>query len=73
MKPKVIEWDGSHLPKELRELPPGRYAIEPMEPPETLSEDEEQGVLAGLQGLDAGRGIPLVDVICEIRTCSSEN
>lgn len=48
-----------------------RYAIEPMEPPETLSEDEEQGVLAGLQELDAGRGIPLVDVVREIRTHSS--
>lgn len=54
MEPKVIKWDGSHVPEELRSLPPGRYA-------------EEAGILAGLEELDAGRGIPLADVIRDIR------
>ena len=29
MESKVIQWDGTHIPEELRDLPPGRYAIEP--------------------------------------------
>jgi hypothetical protein len=43
MKPKVIEWDGSHVPKELQKLPPGKYAIEPMDQAQPLSEEEEKG------------------------------
>jgi predicted transcriptional regulator len=66
MGPKVIRWDGSHVPEELRSLPPGRYAIESVDQVETLSEEEEAGILAGLTDLDAGKGIPLSDVVREI-------
>ena len=66
MGPKVIEWDGSHVPEELRSLPPGRYAIESVDRVDTLTEEEEAGILAGLTDLDAGRGIPLADVVREI-------
>jgi hypothetical protein len=31
MEPKVIEWDGTHLPEALRKFPAGRYAIEPID------------------------------------------
>jgi len=72
MGPRVIEWDGSHLPKELQKLPPGRYAIEPVDQPEPLTNEEEAGILAGLAELDAGRGIPLADVVREIRGGSSK-
>ena len=65
MGPKVVEWDGSHLPKELQKLPPGRYAIEPVNQPEPLTREEEAGILAGLAELVAGRGIPLADVVRE--------
>ena len=65
MGPKVIDWDGSHLPKERQKLPPGRYAIEPVDQPEPLTKEEEAGILAGLAELDAGRGIPLADVVRE--------
>ena len=65
MKPKVIEWDGIHLPEGLRNLPAGQYAIEPLVV--SLSEDEETGISEGLNELDAGRGIPLADVLQEIR------
>jgi len=65
MKPKVIEWDGVHLPEGLRNLPAGQYAIEPLAV--SLSEDEETGISEGLNELDAGRGIPLADVLQEIR------
>ena len=27
---KVIVWDGRHIPEALRDLPPGRYAVEPV-------------------------------------------
>jgi hypothetical protein len=67
MEPKVIDWDGSHVPESLRSLPPGRYAIEPVDQLGPLSEDEERGILAGLDELDGGRGIPLADVVREIR------
>lgn len=67
MKPKIIDWDGSHLPAELRDLPPGRYAVEPIIPPIPLTQEEETGILAGLDELDAGGGIPLLDVVREIR------
>jgi predicted transcriptional regulator len=66
MGPKVIKWDGSHVPEELRSLPPGRYAIESVDQVGTLSEEEEAGILAGLADLDAGKGIPLSDVVREI-------
>ncbi len=68
MGPKVFEWDGSHIPEELKRLPPGRYAIESVDQVATLTEEEEAGILAGLNELDAGRGIPLADVVREIRS-----
>ena len=72
MGPKVIEWDGSHIPEELKRLPPGRYAIESVDQAATLTEEEEAGILAGLNELDAGRGIALADVVREIRRSSSK-
>ncbi len=71
MKPRVIDWDGMGIPEELKKLPPGRYAIESIDQPSPLSEAEEKGILAGLDELDAGKGIPLADVVREIRGSSS--
>ena len=67
MKPKVIEWDGTHVPQALRELPPGRYAVEPIDNLPPLTPEEDTGIVDGLDQLDAGRGIPLTDVIREVR------
>ena len=72
MTPKVIEWDGSHLPKELEKLPPGRYAIESVDEPPALTEEEEKGIVAALSALDAGEGVPLTKVLREIRSGSSK-
>ena len=41
MEPKLIKWDGCHIPEELRSLPPGRYAIEPVDHPTSLTEQLE--------------------------------
>ena len=67
MGPNVIHWDGSHVPDELRKLPPGRYAIESVEQVPSLTDEEEKGITAALGQLDAGKGIPLSDVVSEIR------
>ena len=40
MKVNVIDWDGSHIPEALRELPPGRYAVEPVDD-QGVSPDED--------------------------------
>lgn len=64
---KVIRWDGTHIPDALRQLPPGRYAVEPVDEAPLLTEQEERGILAALDELDGGRGIPRSDVVREIR------
>jgi len=63
----MIQWDGNRVPERLRKLPPGRYGIESIDEPPQLSEAGEAGILASLDDLDAGRGIPLGDVVREIR------
>ena len=67
MATKVIEWDGSQLPKALKELPPGRYAIESIDQGLPLTAQEEQGIVEALAAIDAGEGIPLADVVRGIR------
>ena len=64
---KIITWDGTRLPNELRDLPPGRYAIAAIDEPTPLTEEEDAGLRAALDALDAGDGIPLADVVREIR------
>lgn len=66
----VIEWDGTRLPDALRELlpdhlrnlPPGQYAIEPVEADPDLTPDERAGILEAIAELDRGDGIPLDEV-----------
>ena len=41
MEPKVIEWDGSHVPEALRNLPPGRYAIESVDQVGVITEEKQ--------------------------------
>ena len=71
MKPRVIHWDGRRIPQELRDLPPGSYAVQPVDELPPLPEEEETGILISLDQLDAGRGMSLVDVMQEIRRGSS--
>lgn len=71
MKPTVIHWDGHRIPQELHDLPPGSYAVQPVDELPPLTEDEETGILIGLDQLDAGRGMSLADVVREIRRGSS--
>lgn len=64
---KIITWDGSRLPDELRELPPGRYALAAVDEPPSLSETEDAGIRAALDSLDAGHGMTLAEVVRQLR------
>jgi hypothetical protein len=64
MDSRIIEWDGSHVPDELRALPPGRYVVEPLSAP--LTAGEMQGIRDAMDELDAGLGIPFEEVMREL-------
>ncbi len=68
MRPLMIEWDGTHLPKGLEELPPGKYLVSLLyDDDDELSDEEDAAVQAGLDEAEAGHILPLEDVIREIR------
>jgi hypothetical protein len=67
MDPKIITWDGSRLPDELRDLPPGRYAIAAIDELAQLTDAEDAGIRAAFDALDAGHGVPLADVVRQLR------
>lgn len=71
----VIRWDANALPTEvravlpegLRDLPPGRYLIEPLMDDEELTPDEEAGLLLAMQEIEAGQAIPWEQIRAELR------
>jgi hypothetical protein len=52
---KVITWDGQQVPPELRELPPGQYALEPVDDG-ALTQEQDAGLEQGLASLNRGEG-----------------
>jgi hypothetical protein len=52
---RVLNWNGKDVPPELRKLPAGRYAVEPVDEAPSLSEDEEAGIEAALASYKQGR------------------
>jgi hypothetical protein len=53
---RLVNWNGKDLPTELRELPAGRYVVEPVdEEAPGLSPDEEAGIEAALESYRQGR------------------
>lgn len=69
----VIEWDGTHLPRELRELPPGRYVVAPVDEVFELTPEEDAGVRAALDEADAGLGLDFYEVMEEMKERIREN
>jgi hypothetical protein len=63
----VIRWDGTHLPDELKRLPPGEYRLEPESADAALTAEEERGLREALDSLDAGKGRSLADVLNDLR------
>jgi hypothetical protein len=63
----VLNWNGQDLPDEvrelmpaeLRELPRGRYVLEPVDAVPALTDDEEAGIHAAIESVRAGKGISL--------------
>ena len=53
---RVVTWNGRDIPAELRELPAGRYVVEPIDDDApALSPDEEAGIEAALESYRQGR------------------
>ncbi|HLH26143.1 MAG TPA: hypothetical protein VK066_26800 [Chloroflexota bacterium] len=63
----VIEWDGTTLPSELRDLPPGRYVVEPLVDDDELTDEEVDGILEAIDEVEAGKGIPWEEILRELR------
>jgi hypothetical protein len=58
----VLNWNGKDVPDELRELPAGRYVIEPVDALSPLTDEEEEGLRQALESLRGGRGRTLEQV-----------
>ncbi len=53
---KVVTWNGKDIPAELRDLPAGRYVVEPIEEKApALTPEEETGIEAALESYRQGR------------------
>jgi hypothetical protein len=53
---RVLTWNGKDVPTELRDLPAGRYVVEPVdEETAALSPEEEAGIEAALESYRQGR------------------
>lgn len=68
----IVTWDGKNLPKELRDLPPGTYQIEPAEAP-ALTAEEEEGLRAALRSVRPGvpSTLPKLVAASPLRPCGS--
>lgn len=53
---RVLHWNGTDIPDELRELPAGTYVVEAVDNAPALTPDEEQGLAEALTSLRAGEG-----------------
>ncbi len=53
---RVLHWNGTDLPDELRELPAGTYVVEAVDEAPVLSAEDEKGLAEALASLRAGDG-----------------
>ena len=60
--PRILHWDGKDFSEDLRDLPPGTYAVEPIDQVPLLTDEEEAGLSAALGSLHAGKGRTLHQV-----------
>ena len=71
MNARIIDWDGTNVPEELRQLPPGRYvvgSVESIEDLGDLTEEEDAGIRLAMKQIEAGEGTPVEDAIRDIRS-----
>ena len=55
----VVDWNGKDLPAELKELPPGRYHLAPLDDGLSLTAEEEAGLYAAMDSVARGAGVPM--------------
>jgi hypothetical protein len=77
---KVIEWNGTDVPADIRDvlagLPPGRYRLEVVPAAEdevALTPEGEAEIEAAMRQMDAGQGIPLAEVDAQLRKIIAES
>lgn len=71
MRPMIIEWDGTHVPDDLRKLPPGRYLIGPayeLWDEDELTPEEDAGIQLALDQVEAGEGIPYEEAMRQLKS-----
>lgn len=70
MRPRIIEWDGTHVPEELRQLPPGHYLIGPAYEiwDDDLTPEEDAGIQLAIDQIEAGEGIPYEEAMRQLRS-----
>ena len=57
----IVRWNGTDLPEELRDLPPGRYVVESLDDVPPLTFDEDAGLQLALGELADGGGVDDAD------------
>jgi hypothetical protein len=67
MLARIIDWDGVHLPRELRDLPPGQYLVQSVEE-EELTPEEEAGLELAVDQDEAGDVVPFEEVVRGLRS-----
>jgi hypothetical protein len=60
--PYTLDWDGEHVPEELKELPPGRYVLTEVDQTVPLSAEEESGLREAFAASRAGQGRSLAEI-----------
>jgi hypothetical protein len=53
----VLNWNGKEVPEELRDLPKGRYVLQPVDDLRDLTADEDTGLAEALKSLLQGKGV----------------
>jgi hypothetical protein len=68
----MIEWDGTQVPKELKQLPPGRYVLtDAYLEDDDLTPEEEEGIRLALDEVEAGDFVTLDEAMQQVRARAS--
>jgi hypothetical protein len=52
---RLLHWNGTDIPEELRELPAGTYVVMAVDDGPSLASEDEQGIAQALRSLHAGK------------------
>ena len=68
----MIDWDGTQVPKELKQLPPGRYVLtDAYLEDDDLTPEEEEGIRLALDEVEAGDFVTLDEAMQQVRARAS--